>query len=107
MKPLPTSPTAASIAGLATGPLHRAVLLSLCLWRAEELGDDLDREHAGDPPLVVDHRRVLGLSLEQIGESVAHDVVAVEQGAQGGIWAAWHDVGAQVALGEPAERTAL
>src|SRR5215218_5239706 len=75
MKPLPTSPTAASSAGLAMRPLHGAVLLRLRPGRFEELGDDLDREHAVDPAFVVDHGRVLGLALEQVGEGVAHDVV--------------------------------
>ena len=46
--------------------------------RAEELGDDLDREHAGDPAVAVGHRRVLRLALEQVGERVAHHVVEVE-----------------------------
>src|SRR6476660_5376814 len=107
MKPLPTSPTAATRTALAMWSLHRAVLLDFRLWRAEELGDDLDREHAVDSALVVHHRRVLGLALEQVGEGVAHDVVAVEQRAERGVGAAWHDVGTQVALGEPAERPAL
>src|SRR6478609_861518 len=82
MNPLPTSPTAASSAGLPMGTLHGAVLLRLRLRRFEELGDDLDREDAVDPAFVVGHGGVLGLALEQVGESVAHDVVAVEQRAQ-------------------------
>src|ERR1700712_3747393 len=74
-KPSPTWPAAASRKGLAMGALHGAVLLGLRLRRFEELGDDLDREHAVDPTFVVDHGRVLGLALEQVGEGVAHDVV--------------------------------
>src|SRR4051812_34593732 len=78
--PSPTSPTAASGApikalfigpdlGLAVGlarPLHRAVLVGLGLRRGEELGDDLDREDAGDGAVVVDHRRVHRLALEEV-----------------------------------------
>src|ERR1044071_9849683 len=79
MKPLPTSPTAAITPPLAMRPLHGAVLLGLRLRRFEELGDDLDREHAGNPPFVIDDRGVLGLALEQVGEGVAHDVVELEQ----------------------------
>src|SRR5215203_1586351 len=71
----PTSPAAASSATLLTGPLHRWVLVRLRLRRGEELGDDLDREDAGDPAPVVDHGGVLGLVLEQIGEGVPHHVV--------------------------------
>src|SRR6476659_7420991 len=70
----PTSPAAIS-SGLLMGPLHRRVLVALCLRRGEELGDDLDREDAVDPALAVDHRRVLRLSLQQVGEGVAHHVV--------------------------------
>ena len=33
-------------------------------------------------PLVVDHRRVLGLGLEQVGERVAHHVVELEHRAR-------------------------
>src|SRR6476620_4596106 len=85
MKPLPTSPTAASVrAGLATGPLHCTVLLGFRLGRFEELGDDLDREDAVDPALGVGDGRVLGLALEQVGEGVAHDVIAVEQRTERG-----------------------
>src|SRR3954454_625190 len=108
MKPLPTSPTAArGRARLAMGPLHGAVLLALRLWRFEELGDDLDREDAVDPALVVDHGRVLGLALEQIGEGVAHDVVAVEQGAERRVGTVRNGLRPQVAGGEPAERAAV
>src|SRR6476469_10150614 len=71
----PTCPAAASSSGLAMRPLHRGVLVALGLRRGEELGDDLDREDAGDAATVVDHRRVLGLALEQVGEGVAHHVV--------------------------------
>src|SRR6478735_7935636 len=88
MKPLPTSPTAASSAGLAMGALHGAALLGLRLRRFEELGDDLDREHAVDPAFVVDHRRVLGLALQQVGKRVAHHVVALEHRAQRRVWPA-------------------
>ena len=56
---------------------------------------------------MVDHRRVLGLALKQVGERVAHDVVAVEQRPERRVGRARHDVGAEVALGEPAERAAL
>src|ERR1700742_2363916 len=77
--PSPTSPTAAS--GMASselfigadlrlsvgtqGPLDRAVLVGLRLGRGEELGDDLDREDAGDAAVVVDHGRVHRLALQQ------------------------------------------
>ena len=64
------------------GALHGAVLLRFRLWRFEELGDDLDREHAVDPAFVVDHGGVLRLALEQVGEGVAHDVVAVDHGTE-------------------------
>src|SRR3954453_149391 len=82
MNPSPTSPTAATSAGLVMRALHRAELVLLRLRRAEELGDDLDREPAGDPAGGVGHRRVLGLALEQVGEGVAHDVLRVEHRAQ-------------------------
>ena len=42
--------------------LRRRVLLLLGLGRGQELGDDLDREHSGDPARRVDDRRVLGLA---------------------------------------------
>ena len=83
------------------------MLLGLRLRRGEELGDDLDREDAVDPALVVDHRRVLRLALEQVGERVAHDVVAVEQRPERRVGSARHRLGGEVALGEPAERAAL
>src|SRR3954466_571989 len=82
MNPLPTSPTAASVVALAMRPLRRRVLLGLGLGRAEELGDDLDREDAVDAAFVVDHGGVLSLALQQVGERVAHDVVAIEQRAE-------------------------
>src|SRR5215207_2383612 len=59
----PTLPAAATSVGLVMGPLHRWVLVRLRLRRGEELGDDLDREDAGDPASVVDHGGVLGLVL--------------------------------------------
>src|ERR1044071_1942799 len=78
MKPLPTSPTAARGIPLPMWPLRRRALLGLRLGRGEELGDDLDREDAVDAAFVVDHGGVLGLALEQVGERVAHHVVAVQ-----------------------------
>src|ERR1044071_1257151 len=87
-KSSPTSPTAAngsaSDARLVMWALHRAMLLFLCLRRGEELGDDLDREDAVDPALMVDHGRILGLALKQVGQRVAHHVVAIQQRAEGG-----------------------
>src|SRR5689334_15182208 len=71
-KPLPTSPTAAIRPGLIMWSLRRGVLLGLRRGRAEELGDDLEREHAGDAALAVGDRRILRLSLQQVGEGVAH-----------------------------------
>src|SRR4051812_32338143 len=62
----------------AQGPFRGAVLLGLGLRRDEELGDDLDREHPGDPAVAVGDRRVLGAALEDVGERVADDVVEVE-----------------------------
>src|SRR5882672_2758795 len=104
-KPLPTSPTAASGSSrLSMWPLHRAALLGLRLRRGEELGDDLDREDAGDPSLVVGHRRVLGLPLEQVGEGIAHHVVEVEQRPQRVVRLCRHGLESEVALREPAER---
>src|SRR5215213_2810475 len=81
-KSLPTSPEAASTRGLIMRPLRRRGFLALGLRRGEELGDDLDREDAGDAAGVVDHRRVLGLVLEQVGEGVAHHVVKLEHRAE-------------------------
>src|SRR5215203_4450858 len=74
----PTSPAAASASQLPMRPLHRRVLAGLRLGRAEELGDDLDREDAGDAAVAVDHRRVLRLRLQEVGERVAHHVVDFE-----------------------------
>src|SRR4051812_48096710 len=62
--------------------LRRAVLLELRRRRAEELGDDLDREDAGDPSVAIDHRRVLGAALEHVGERIADDVVEFENRAE-------------------------
>src|SRR3954453_4262082 len=73
-KPPPPSP-AAMTSGLLMRPLHRRLLVDPRLRRGEELGDDLDREDAGDPTLAVDHRRILRLALQQVGECVAHHVV--------------------------------
>src|SRR4051794_24497252 len=81
-KSSPTFPAAANSTGLAMRPLHRGRFLALGLRRGEELGDDLDRENAGDAAGVVDHRRVLGLVLEQVGEGVAHHVVELEHRPQ-------------------------
>ena len=53
----PAGALAASTA-ISRPALRGGVLLGQRLRRAEELGDDLDREHAGDPPLGVDDRRV-------------------------------------------------
>ena len=58
-------------------------------------------------PSRVDHRRVLGLALEHVGEGVAHDVVAVEHRPERRVRPGRHGVGVEVALGEPAERPAL
>src|SRR4051812_8512021 len=100
MNPLPTSPTAANSPGLTMGTFHGAVLLALRLGRFEELGDDLDREHAVDPPFGIDDSGVLGLALEQVGERIAHDVVAVEQRPKWRVGLGRHRLGAEVALGE-------
>src|SRR6185295_19003878 len=64
------------------GPLGRALEVVFGGRGAEEVGDDLDREDAVDLAPRVDQRRVLGLALEHVGESVAHDVVAVEHRSQ-------------------------
>src|SRR5436305_8590981 len=107
MNPLPTSPTAASVVTLAMWPLRCRVLLGLGLGRGEELGDDLDREHAVDAAFVVDHGGVLGLTLQQVGEGIAHDVVAVEQWAERRVGPGRYLRAGEVALGEPAERAAI
>src|ERR1700752_2194152 len=73
MKPLPTSPTAASgrpASALVMGPIDRVVLLGLGDRGGEELGDDLDREDADDAAVVAGHRRVHRLALEQVGGRV-------------------------------------
>src|SRR5215203_203625 len=103
----PTSPAAASSAALVMRPLDGAVLVRLRLRRGEELGDDLDREDTGNPTPVVDHGGVLGLVLEEVGEGVPHHVVELEDGAEGRVGPGGDDVGAEVALAEPAERAAL
>src|SRR5690349_2564392 len=41
-------------------PLRRTELVLFGGGRAEEVGDDLDREDARDPAVGIDHRRVLG-----------------------------------------------
>src|SRR6187551_680049 len=108
-KPSPTSPTAASgsASTLVMRTLHGAVLLDLCVRRGEELGDDLDREHAVDPPFAIGDRCILRLSLEQVGERVAHHVVAIEQRTQRRVGLGGHGLGGEVALGEPAQRSSL
>src|SRR5919106_3891200 len=63
------------IRALGQRALGGRVLVAERVGGAEELGDDLDREHAGDPALGVDGRRVLRLGLEQVGQRVAHHVV--------------------------------
>src|SRR3954447_12724560 len=79
----PTSPAAASTSGLLMRSLHGRLFLALRFRRGEELGNDLNREDAVDPALVVDDRGVLGLVLEEVGEGVAHHVVALQHRAQG------------------------
>src|SRR5260221_9803813 len=107
-KLLPTSPTAASGSRwLFTGTLHRSALLGLRLGRGEELGDDLDREDAGNPALVINHRRVLCLALQQVGERIAHHVVTVEQRPERIVRPRRHRLRGEIALGEPAERPPL
>src|SRR5829696_1807403 len=78
----PTSPAAASESRSIMRSLRCLLLVALRLRRAEELGDDLDREDAGDPAFAVDHRRVLRLRLQEVGEGVAHNVVALQHRAQ-------------------------
>src|SRR3954447_4090334 len=85
-------PAAAASSGLLMRPLHRGVFVAFGLRRAEELGDDLDREDAVDPAFAVDHRRVLGLVLEEVGERVAHHVVGLEDRAQRRVGLAGDDV---------------
>src|SRR6476659_5341059 len=69
-----------AIAGaLLMGPLRSRVLVGACLGRGEELGDDLDGQDALDPPLVIRHRRVLRLGLQQVCEGVAQHVIGVEE----------------------------
>src|SRR3954465_9674787 len=81
-KKSPPTSAAAIGSGLLMRALHRRVLVALRLRRGEELGDDLDREDAGDLSLSVDHRRVLGLVLQQVGKRVAHHVVEFKHRAQ-------------------------
>src|SRR3982750_561286 len=90
MNPLPTSPTAASVVRLAMWPLRRRVLLGLRRRRGEELGDDLDREDPVDAAFVIDHGGVLSLALQQVGEGVAHHVIAVEQRPERRVGPRWH-----------------
>src|SRR5215212_3901576 len=81
----PTCPAAARRNGSVMRPLHGGVLVVLGAGGGEELGDDLDREDAGDAARVVDHRRVLGLALEEVGERVAHHVVELEHRSERGV----------------------
>src|SRR6476646_3194187 len=103
----PTCPAAASRKGLAMRPLHGRVLVALGVGRGEELGDDLDREDADYAPLVVDHRRVLSLALEQVGERVAHHVVELQHRPERRVRPLRDRLGGEVALAEPAERPPL
>src|SRR3954453_18137120 len=70
-KSSPISPTAASAGwanasmALITRSLYRVVLVVFGVRRGEELGDDLDREDAGDHAAAVDHGGVLDAGLEQ------------------------------------------
>ena len=50
-RPAPARPRRDQRASSAQRPLGRRVLLGQRLGEVEELGDDLDREHAGDPAL--------------------------------------------------------
>ena len=76
--------------------------------RGQELGDDLDREHARDRPAVVDHGRVLRLRLEQVRERVAEDVVdarpwaSADTSGRSGTWSR-----ARSASRQPPERAAI
>ncbi len=74
---------------------------------AEELGDDLDREDAVDPPSRVDHGSVLRLALEQVGERIAHDVVAIEDRPQRRVGPLGDEFELEVATGEPPDRAPL
>src|SRR6478752_8834825 len=91
----------------AQRPLRRAALLDLRRRRDEELGDDLDREDAVDPPVAVGDRRVLGAGLEDVGERVAHHVVEFDDGPERRVRAARHSLRIEVALGEPAQGAPL
>src|SRR4051812_28087348 len=51
---------------------------------AERVRERLDREHAGDAPLGVDHRAVLAVGRQQVREGVAEDVVELDDRLGGG-----------------------
>jgi hypothetical protein len=62
------------------------------------LGDDLDREDAGDAAVAVDHGRVLDPCLQQVGERVAHHVVDFEHRPERRVGLLGDGLAAQVAL---------
>ena len=87
-------------------PRGRSVC-SVALGRVQEVRDDLDREDARHASLLVHHRPVLGVRLEQVRERVAQDVVDLDQRLRHRVGHGGHRLLGQVALGHPSQRPAL